>query len=72
MIAFLETHRDRHVCVACLAKALGVPHKAVHTAMLKIESNGAIRSYRRCAMCGKIRIGATAYSERFAEPPIAD
>ena len=73
VIGFLEHNPDRHLCVACIARALGVPHKAVHTATLKIEAGGrASRSYRRCASCGKIRLGITVFSERFAEEVCSD
>ncbi len=70
VVAFVESQPDRQVCIACIGRALGVPHKAVHTAMLKIEAIGRIsRAYARCTLCGKTRIGVTAFSGLWKNAP---
>jgi hypothetical protein len=62
VIELLHSRAGEDVCVGCIARALGVPHKSAHEAMLKLEAqSGFRRRYGRCVACDKTRI-VTGYT----------
>lgn len=52
---FLEQHRGRMFCTACLAGALGATGR-IDKLLLAAEGRGALRRHEPCAGCGRARL----------------
>jgi hypothetical protein len=56
--AFLEQHRGRKFCTACIQAALGTGRR-IERLVLAAEGRGAIRRYEKCSGCGRDRLVAS-------------
>lgn len=52
---FLEEHRGRMFCTACLVAALGATRR-IDRLVLAAEGRGALRRHEHCSVCGKDRL----------------